>query len=194
MTLEATRSGPRPAAFWTRFNRTPAGGWVALAARLGLAAVWLVSGLHTLTDLSASVRTVSAYQLFPYPVAVAIGSAQPVIETLLGIALVVGIAIRLIAAISGVAFLIFIAGIASVWARGLRIDCGCFSSGGALGSDQPTTYGWDILRDVGFLVLALLVFLLARSRFSLDSRLFYLSDGRPTEDDADSDEDDSEQS
>ncbi len=186
MTLDqATRPGPRSVAYWRGFDRTDPGSWVALVLRLGLAAIWLIFGLSKITDLSESVRAVSAYQLFPYGLAVVIGSAQPIIEVLLGVALLVGLAVRLVASISALMFVVYISGIISVWARGLRIDCGCFGNGGALAADQSTMYGWDILRDVGFLVLALLVVLWSRSRFSLDSVLF---GGLGTEDEGDIDE------
>lgn len=184
MALEQAAS-PWSPRYWAGFGRTVPGGWVALLLRLGLAAVWLASGLHTITDLSASVRAVAAYELFPYGVSVVIGTAQPILETLLGVALLVGVAVRLVAAISVVLQIVFIAGIISVWARGLRIDCGCFSQGGQLGTGQSTTYGWDILRDVGFVVLALLVFLWPRSRFSVDGVLFPAvpAAGDPADDD-----------
>lgn len=170
MTLD--QPTPRSFAYWTRFDRTEPGSWVALVLRIGLAAIWIIFGASKITDLSESVRAVTAYQLFPYGLAVVIGSAQPIIEVLLGVALLVGLAVRVMAAISALMFAVYIAGIISVWARGLRIDCGCFGNGGALAANQNTMYGWDILRDVGFLALALLVFFWPRSRFSLDSVLF----------------------
>ena len=173
MTLEqATPVGPRSPTYWLRFDRTRVGSWVALVLRLGLAAVWLVSGGTKIVDLSQSVSSVAAYKLFPYWLSTVIGSAQPIIEVLLGVALLIGIATRVMAAASAVLFLVYIGGIISVWVRGLRIDCGCFSSGGALDASQGTTYGLDIVRDVGFVLLALLVFWWSKSRFSLDSVLF----------------------
>ncbi|MGA8112275.1 MAG: MauE/DoxX family redox-associated membrane protein [Actinocatenispora sp.] len=173
---EATEPRARSVAYWRGFDRTGPGSWTALVLRLGLAAIWLIFGLSKITDLDASVQAVGAYKLFPYAVAVMIGSAQPIIEVLIGVALLVGLAVRLAATISAVLFVVYIGGIISVWARGLRIDCGCFSSGGALAAGESTNYGWDILRDVGFLVLALLVILWSRSRFSLDNLLFYSSE------------------
>ena len=50
--------------------------------------------------------------------------------------------------------MVFIAGIASAWARGLAIDCGCFGSGGQLADGQDPGYLPEILRDLGFLALA----------------------------------------
>jgi hypothetical protein len=47
------------------------------------------------------------------------------------------------------------------WVRGLAIDCGCFGGGGAVDPDA-TAYGLELLRDAGFLALA--VWLIARPR------------------------------
>lgn len=169
----APAPGPGSFAYWRHFDRTAPGAWVALVLRLGLAAVWLAAGLVKITDLSGSVRSVYAFKILPYGLSQVVGAAQPMLEILLGVVLLVGVAVRLVAAISTVLLLIYIGGIISVWARGLRIDCGCFSSGGTLAAGQTPSYGWDILRDSGLVVLALLVFFWPRSRVSLDRRLMY---------------------
>ena len=85
--------------------------------------------------------------------------------------LLIGLAVRLSAGISAVLLLIFIGGIVSAWTRGLQIDCGCFSSGGALAAGETAQYGWEIARDVGFLVLAVLLLWRPRTRLSLDGVL-----------------------
>ncbi|WP_084504437.1 MauE/DoxX family redox-associated membrane protein [Actinoplanes sp. N902-109] len=145
--------------------------WVSTVARLGLAVVWLVAGGLKVGDLAAAGRAVSAYQIFPYEVAKAIGAAQPFLELALGLLLLVGLAVRLSAGISAVLLVVFIAGIISAWARGLQIDCGCFSSGGELGAGVDPAYGWDVARDIGFLLLSGVLLWWPRSRFSIDSVL-----------------------
>ncbi|MEV8505078.1 MauE/DoxX family redox-associated membrane protein [Actinoplanes sp. NPDC051475] len=145
--------------------------WISTAARFGLAAVWLVAGALKVGDLAASGRAVNAYQLFPYEVAKAIGAAQPFLELALGLLLLAGLAVRLSAGISAALLLIFIAGIVSAWARGLQIDCGCFSTGGELGAGTDPAYGWDIARDAAFLVLAGILLWRPRTRFSTDGIL-----------------------
>ena len=67
--------------------------------------------------------------------------------------------------------LIFIAGIAWAWARGLQIDCGCFSAGGTLGAGQTPKYALDIARDIGFLVLAGFLLWRPQTRYSIDGAL-----------------------
>jgi uncharacterized membrane protein YphA (DoxX/SURF4 family) len=145
--------------------------WISTVARLGLAAVFLVAGGTKVGDLAASGRAVNAYRLMPYDVAKIVGAAQPFLELALGLLLLVGLAVRLSAAIGAVLLVIFIAGIASAWARGLQIDCGCFSRGGELGAGKVPTYGWEILRDLGFLVLAGILLWKPRTRVSLDGFL-----------------------
>jgi uncharacterized membrane protein YphA (DoxX/SURF4 family) len=145
--------------------------WVGTAVRLGLAAVWLTAGGLKVGDLAAAGRAVNAYQLLPYDVATAVGAAQPFVEIALGVLLLVGLATRLAAGVSAALLLLFIAGIASAWARGLSIDCGCFSAGGELAPGQAPSYLPEILRDVGFLVLAGFLLVWPRTRLSVDSRL-----------------------
>jgi uncharacterized membrane protein YphA (DoxX/SURF4 family) len=145
--------------------------WISTVARLGLAAVFLVAGGTKIGDLAASGRAVNAYQLMPFDVAKVIGAAQPFLEIALGLLLLIGIATRLIAGIGAALLVLFIVGIALAWARGLQIDCGCFSKGGALGAGERPTYGWEIVRDIGFLILAGILLWRPRTRFSVDGVL-----------------------
>jgi uncharacterized membrane protein YphA (DoxX/SURF4 family) len=157
-----TAERPRLAAAWP---------WISTVARLGLAAVWLVAGGLKLTDLAASGRAVNAYRLMPYDAAKVVGAVQPFLEIALGLLLLIGLAVRLSAGISAVLLVLFIAGIVSAWARGLQIDCGCFSKGGELSGGQSPEYLREIARDVGFLVLAGLLLWRPQTRFSLDGLL-----------------------
>lgn len=146
--------------------------WLGTAVRLGLAAVWLTAGASKVGDLAASGRAVNAYRLLPYDAATVFGAALPFVELALGVLLLLGLATRLAAAVSTVLLVVFIAGISSAWARGLAIDCGCFSgSGGQLGAGQKPAYGPEILRDLGFLILAGLLLIWPRTAVSVDDRL-----------------------
>lgn len=141
------------------------------AARLGLAAVWLVAGGLKVGDLAESARAVNAYQLMSYDTAKIVGAVQPFLEIALGLLLLIGLSTRFTAIISAVLMTVFIAGIVSAWARGLRIDCGCFSAGGELAAGAGTSYGLDVARDLVFLALSGLLAWRPRTRFSLDGLL-----------------------
>lgn len=146
--------------------------WLSLLVRLGLAAVWLIAGGSKVTDLATNVRSVNAYRLFPYGVSQVIGSAQPFLEIALGVLLLIGLGVRASAVTSAVLLVIFIAGIISAGVRGLRIDCGCFSSGGNLAANQNTAYVQEVLRDLGFLVMSLFLVQWPRGKATLDGLLF----------------------
>ena len=145
--------------------------WISTVARLGLAAVFLIAGGLKVGDLAASGRAVNAYDLMSYDTAKIVGAVQPFLEIALGLLLLIGLAMRLSAGIAAVLLLIFIAGIASAWARGLQIDCGCFSKGGELAGGRTAEYGLEILRDTGFLILAGILLVKPRTRYSLDGLL-----------------------
>ncbi|MDG4767481.1 MauE/DoxX family redox-associated membrane protein [Solwaraspora sp. WMMD406] len=145
--------------------------WLGTAVRLGLATVWLVAGGSKIDDLAGSGRAVNAYQVFPYDLAMVIGAALPFVELTLGVLLLLGLATRLTAGVSAGLLVIFVAGITSAWARGLRIDCGCFGVGGELSAGQNPSYGPEIVRDLGFLVLAGFLLWFPRSAVSIDSYL-----------------------
>jgi uncharacterized membrane protein YphA (DoxX/SURF4 family) len=151
-----------------RSSRLP---WVATAARLVLGVVWIAAGAAKITDLDSSVRAVRAYRLLPEVAVQVVGAGLPPAEILLGIVLVAGAGVRAAAVLSALLMAAFVVGIASAWARGLRIDCGCFGSGGELGDGEAPAYGLDLLRDGGLLLASL--FLAARSpgRLSIDGLL-----------------------
>jgi uncharacterized membrane protein YphA (DoxX/SURF4 family) len=158
-------------ALYQRARDAAAWPWISTAARLGLAVAFLWAASTKVGDLAGSARAVNAYQLMSYDAAKIVGAIQPFLELALGLLLLVGVAVRLGAAIGAVLMVIFIAGIASAWARGLQIDCGCFSKGGELGAGQVPTYGWEILRDLGFLAMAGILLVKPRTRFSIDGLL-----------------------
>ncbi|WP_203905471.1 MauE/DoxX family redox-associated membrane protein [Virgisporangium aliadipatigenens] len=142
--------------------------WFALVARVGLAGVWLVAGGSKVGDLAASVRAVHAYKLLPYGVSEVVGAMLPMVELLLGVVLLAGIGTRYAACVSAALSTVFIVGISSAWARGLRIDCGCFGGGGELEAGRSTNYFWKILLDVALFAAAAFLIRRPRSRWSLD--------------------------
>jgi len=134
---------------------------VGTLARLGLAAVWLVSGTLKLVDPGQTYIAVQAYDVLPHGLVGPVATALPLLELVLGLLLLAGLATRFVAGAALALLVVLIAGIAQSWARGLSIDCGCFGGGGQVAAGQ-TAYPQEILRDTGFALLA--VWLLARPR------------------------------
>ena len=146
-------------------------GWLGLVARLVTGGVWIVAGALKITDPAASIAAVRAYELLPGSLVEPVGLVLPAVELVVGLALVVGAFTRGAAAVSALLFVAFIIGIASVWARGIEIDCGCFGGGGAK-KDAASEYPWEIARDVGLLATSGYVMMLRRTRLALDNLLF----------------------
>jgi uncharacterized membrane protein YphA (DoxX/SURF4 family) len=143
---------------------------IGLLVRLGLAAVWLVSGAIKASDLNQTYIAVQAYDLLPAGVASVVAAGLPFLELVLGVLLLAGLGTRLVAIASGIVLLAFIAGVAQSWARGLTIDCGCFGGGGQVTAGE-TQYPQEIARDIGFLLLAVWLTIRPRSTWSLDGWL-----------------------
>ncbi|WP_280791045.1 MauE/DoxX family redox-associated membrane protein [Blastococcus sp. CT_GayMR16] len=76
---------------------------------------------------------------------------------------------RTAAIAAAVLLVVFLVGVGSAWARGLRIDCGCFGNGGEVAAGE-TAYPLEVLRDVGLLLIALLLAGRPVSRLALGGR------------------------
>ena len=140
-------------------------------ARVVTGGVWIVAGALKFPDPAASVRAVRAYDLLPEAIVPTVGHLLPVVEVVIGVALVLGLLTRPVAIVSALLFLAFIVGIVAAWTRGLSIDCGCFGGGG-FDADATEKYPWEIARDLGLLALSLWLVVRPSSRFSLDHALF----------------------
>jgi uncharacterized membrane protein YphA (DoxX/SURF4 family) len=151
--------------------------WASTAARLVLAGVLAYAGALKIANPDQAAAAVQAYRIFPAAVGEAIGYAVPVVELALAALLLLGLFARLAALATAVLMVTFIVAVASGWARGLSIDCGCFGGGGEVEPGQ-TQYLQEILRDLLFLGLACWLVVFPRSRYAVDA---YLSEGEVVE-------------
>ncbi|MET7483297.1 MauE/DoxX family redox-associated membrane protein [Streptomyces sp. NPDC005538] len=155
----------------TANTRAPEGNWAGrarLAARLLLAAVLAYAGLVKIGDLTEAGRTVALYRIVPADSAQLVGGVLPFVEVALALLLAAGLATRAAAAGAAVLLLAYAAAIASVWARGMSIDCGCFGGGGTLSGGAVRGYALDIGRDLLLLGAAAPLIRNPRTRYALD--------------------------
>ena len=101
-------------------------GWITLLARLVLGGVLIAAGALKAGNPAHAAMAVRAYQVLPVTLANILGYALPWAEMGVGLALVIGVAVKGSAIIGGGLMLLFILAISQAWARGLSIDCGCF--------------------------------------------------------------------
>ena len=141
--------------------------WIGTAARLALAVVWAWAGLAKVSDPETAAQAVRAYRILPESLVRPFGYGLPFLELAVALLLLIGLGTRIAAFVSGVLLLVYIASIASVWARGIAIDCGCFGGGGAVAASK-TEYLQEILRDTGFLILTDWLLWRPAAKLSLD--------------------------
>lgn len=140
--------------------------WLGSLIRVALGVVWIWASLDKLSSPRTFVQAVRAYDVTPEWLSKTIGYGLPVVELAVGIVLILGVATRLAAAVSAALFLVFLIGIVQAAARGIQLECGCFGGGGT--TTGGTNYTWDILRDIGLLVLAAFLVVWPATRISLD--------------------------
>jgi len=163
--------------FTAQLATRPASHWITLGCRLLLGIVLAVAGLLKVVDLNQSVLSVRLYQLLPFEVTAIVGYALPILEVAVGLALVTGTFTRLSAIAGGLFMVAFIIAIASVWARGISIDCGCFGQGGEIAKEQAIAqYPWEIARDAGLLLVGAWAAWKPKSPFAVDEWLFRPAD------------------
>lgn len=141
--------------------------WISTVLRLGLAGVLLWSGGAKVSEPRQAVMAVQAYEILPTSVGEFVGYALPLFELALGLALLLGVATRISAVISGALMTAFVVGVATAWVRGLSIDCGCFGGGGAV-AEGEANYLPVLLRDAGFAAMAAWLVVFPATRWALD--------------------------
>lgn len=166
VTTDSTRtSAPAP----TRRAWLP---WLGFVTRQVLGWVLLVAGVLKIMDVTGTASNVRAYQWpLPFWMTETIAWVMPVLEIVVGLMLVLGLFTRVAGALGALAMLVFVVAIASVWARGIAIDCGCFGTGGAKPTIDPWLYFWEIVRDVALMACGLFLVWRPRTPLALDQWL-----------------------
>jgi len=144
---------------------------LGLLARVLVGTVWVVAGVLKLPDPHENVRVVRAYVLLPERVVPVVGHGLPVLEILVGLCLLLGLLTRAAATVSALLLVAFVIGVASAWARGLSIECGCFGGGAGPAANARAKYPWEIARDIGLLALSAWLVGRPRTPWAIDNRL-----------------------
>lgn len=161
--MRAERSSPwSPWSPWSLWSP-----WVATVVRLGLAGLLVWAAIPKIANPDAAVVSVRAYQLVPAAAVHLVAWGLPFVELAVAALLLAGVGTRIAALAAGVLLATYTLAIASAWARGLRIDCGCFSAGGYDPNAGGARYATEILRDLALLLAAGLLAWRPASRLAL---------------------------
>lgn len=122
---------------------------VTLLLRLVLCGILLYAAVGKWPAPRAFAEDVANYRLLPAALVPLATAGLLGVEVVLGLMLLLGVLLPEAALLTALLTGLFTAAVASALWRGLKIECGCFGAGGS-----PATTA-TLLRDVGFLVLAL---------------------------------------
>jgi uncharacterized membrane protein YphA (DoxX/SURF4 family) len=124
--------------------------------RLLLGAIFILASVDKIPHPAAFAKIIYNYQIVPDEAINLTAIMLPWIELLLGLLLMLGLWIPGAVVLSNLLLLTFFGAILFNVARGLDINCGCFSTTGEAASGAPMV--WYLLRDGLFLLLALYIF------------------------------------
>ena len=129
--------------------------WLVFAARLTLAGIFIYASLDKIAHPAAFADDVYNYQILPDALINLTALVLPWLELFLGLCLLTGIWLPGALLTANGLLIIFLSALVFNLARGLDVNCGCFSTG----SDAPAmSTGWYLLRDAGFLVVGIFLF------------------------------------
>ena len=147
-------------------ERRTLGDLLTLACSLATGAVFLYASWDKIQHPGAFAQAIANYRMVPMPLLHTFAWLLPVVEAVVGLALIVGWQRRGAALLAAVMTVMFIIAITTALVRGLDISCGCFdtAAGSHLGLDL-------LLRDILLLAAAVVPLLSERDRWTLDARL-----------------------
>jgi uncharacterized membrane protein YphA (DoxX/SURF4 family) len=131
------------------------------AVRLGLAGLFLWTGSQKLVEPGAFAASIANYRVLPEALVGAAAVGLPVLELVVGVALLAPAYAQGAAVIVAALLAVFAVAMAQSKLRGIDLDCGCFGAG------NESQVSW--LKVTVNLCLAMLAVWTSRARLSLPS-------------------------
>ncbi len=126
--------------------------------RWALGLVFWVSAFGKISDPASFAEIVAGYRILPNVLVNPFAMVLPWIEMLVGISLINGMAVSGSALLAVTLNSVFIVALISAIARGIDVECGCFTI-------AESKVGWElIIRDLILLCMSLMLFLGNASR------------------------------
>lgn len=128
--------------------------YLMLIGRLILSAAFILAALPKIQDPAAFAASVEGYRVVTGNLTIWIALVLPWLELVTGFGLLIPQIRRGSILIIALLLIVFTVLHASAWARGLDINCGCFSPHD---SEKAPDYLWLILRNLGLLAACVCV-------------------------------------
>ena len=138
-------------------------GPIILFSRVILGGVFIFASLDKISNPEAFATAISNYHVMPFGLENLLALILPWLEFLAGVCIIVGIMVDGAAIMIIIMNMVFIIAISQALARGISIECGCFSVSSASEGDNIGLI--TVIRDIGYLILAFLVFYRQKYQF-----------------------------
>jgi len=142
-------------------------------ARLIVGAMFIVVGVGKITDPNLFAKEIANYRMLPEILINSVAIVLPWIELICGVLLILGVRLRANATVIFVLLLLFNIMVATAWARGLDINCGCYSQIAKQTVGLP-----KLLENTGLMFLSILIYLFPQNSLSLESLVLQEAKGR----------------
>ena len=129
-------------------------GPIILVCRIVLGGIFIYASLDKIAHPADFAKAIGNYHVLPFGLENLLALSLPWLELFAGVALITGVMIDGAAIMVIIMNIIFIFAISQALARGISIECGCFS---------VTTEGGDniglqtVIRDIGYLIMGFIV-------------------------------------
>ena len=139
-------------------------GPIILICRIVLGGIFIYASLDKIAHPAEFAKGIGNYHVLPFGLENLLALTLPWLELLAGVALITGVMVDGAAIMVIIMNIVFIFAISQALARGISIECGCFS---------VTTEGGDniglqtIIRDIGYLIMGFIVFYRRDNLFEL---------------------------
>ena len=134
---------------------------VQLLCRFLLGGIFIYASIDKIAHPHAFAKIIYNYQLLPEILIYAAAVMLPWVEMVSGLFLVAGIFKRTAAVVLSLLLLVFGIAISINLIRGLKFDCGCFSTITTVSGSDPATL---LIRDMLFLIPGLIIIFFLRQK------------------------------
>ena len=130
-------------------------GPLVILCRLALGGVFIYASLDKIANPAEFAKAIGNYHVLPFGLENLLALFLPWLELLTGILLIVGIMVDGATILIISMNIVFIFAISQALARGISIECGCFS----VSTEGGSNIGFQtILRDFVYLIMAFIIF------------------------------------
>lgn len=127
-------------------------GYLAFVFRLYLGGLFVYASMYKIQYPAEFADVIASYQIMPYWAVNFMAVLMPWVELVSGVLLVAGVRAKSAVVVIGGLLALFIVALGYVLVADIPIGCGCFTS------LEDEISGWTLLRDLGWLAMAVHVF------------------------------------